>query len=382
MTVNGGTDIVAVTAAGMAVTGPSTLTASSGVALTVTGPFGSNITNWASTGGTTAGAAHVGFDTNGNTFFTTDTASTSLTLGSFSATTTCNITTAGSQRINVAASGAVVINAPTAAVAFTVTGVSGSDITDFGANYNGIANVGIANSSTGASSEARLSFNTGTANSSMLLRQIDSAGSPSSQIYMAAAVNFFSILMNNGTAAFQITKNGDVSFNPTVTALATSATHGFTYLPICAGIPTGVPATTWAGSIPFVYDSTDGSLNAYFTPSAGTAGWMSACGVMPQNSQAGNYTFKISDIGGSTDSANTGAATFTIPANATTAFPIGAVLHGGNFGTTALSIAITTDTLTLAGTSTTGTRTVGVNGAYTLRKYAATKWFITGPGVS
>jgi len=102
----------------------------------------------------------------------------------------------------------------------------------------------------------------------------------------------------------------------------------------------------------------------------------------PPNAQSGNYTFALKDRALSTDSTNAGAQTFTIPANGTTAFPIGTVLHGANIGTTALSIAITTDTMTLAGTATTGTRTVAVNGVYTIKKTATTKWIITGPGVS
>lgn len=45
-------------------------------------------------------------------------------------------------------------------------------------------------------------------------------------------------------------------------ALATTATDGFLYIPTCAGPPTGVP-TTFAGRIPFVYDSTNDQLYFY-----------------------------------------------------------------------------------------------------------------------
>jgi hypothetical protein len=45
-------------------------------------------------------------------------------------------------------------------------------------------------------------------------------------------------------------------------ALATTATDGFLYLPTCAGAPTGIP-TAWAGTVPCVFDTTDGKIYYY-----------------------------------------------------------------------------------------------------------------------
>lgn len=45
-------------------------------------------------------------------------------------------------------------------------------------------------------------------------------------------------------------------------ALATSATDGFTYIPTCAGTPTGTP-TAKTGTVPFVYDTTNNKLYVY-----------------------------------------------------------------------------------------------------------------------
>jgi hypothetical protein len=44
--------------------------------------------------------------------------------------------------------------------------------------------------------------------------------------------------------------------------LATTATSGFLYMPSCAGAPTGTPAA-WAGTVPFVFDTTDNRLYFY-----------------------------------------------------------------------------------------------------------------------
>lgn len=45
-------------------------------------------------------------------------------------------------------------------------------------------------------------------------------------------------------------------------ALATTATDGFPYIPTCAGTPTGTP-TTFTGRVPLIYDSTNNKLYAY-----------------------------------------------------------------------------------------------------------------------
>lgn len=49
-------------------------------------------------------------------------------------------------------------------------------------------------------------------------------------------------------------------------ALATNATDGFTYIPTCAGTPTGVP-TAQTGTVPIIYDTTNNFFYIY------NAGW-------------------------------------------------------------------------------------------------------------
>ncbi len=110
-----------------------------------------------------------------------------------------------------------------------------------------------------------------------------------------------------------------------------------------------------------------------------TVGWRDA----PQNSQVSvNYTLALSDRGKSVVFGGAGGHTLTIPANASVAFPNGTVILFANNANAATTIAITTDTLTIAGTSTTGSRTVAVNGQVTLYKLAATQWLISGAGLT
>jgi hypothetical protein len=103
----------------------------------------------------------------------------------------------------------------------------------------------------------------------------------------------------------------------------------------------------------------------------------------PQNAQAGNYTLVLTDAGKVIYKASGGAGeTITIPANGSVAFPVGTIIRIVNNGGGSLTIAITTDTLSLAGAGTTGSRTLSDHGVAIIEKVATTEWFISGSGVS
>jgi hypothetical protein len=76
-----------------------------------------------------------------------------------------------------------------------------------------------------------------------------------------------------------------------------------------------------------------------------------------------------------------GSQTITIPANSSVPLEIGTtvVIINGNVTS---SIAITTDTLRLVGTATTGTRTLAAYGMATLVKVDATTWMASGNGLT
>lgn len=106
---------------------------------------------------------------------------------------------------------------------------------------------------------------------------------------------------------------------------------------------------------------------------------------VPQNSQSAAYTLVLSDSGKHIlhPSADTTARTFTIPANSSVAFPIGtAVTFVNQNGAGSVTIAITTDTMRLAGVGTTGSRTLAANGVATAIKITSTEWIISGTGLS
>jgi hypothetical protein len=105
---------------------------------------------------------------------------------------------------------------------------------------------------------------------------------------------------------------------------------------------------------------------------------------MPQNSQSGNYTLVLSDAGKHILHPNAAGAghTYTIPANASVAYPIGTAITFANRDAADVTIAITSDTLVLGGAGTTGARTLGANGIATALKVQTTLWLISGTGLS
>jgi hypothetical protein len=100
-----------------------------------------------------------------------------------------------------------------------------------------------------------------------------------------------------------------------------------------------------------------------------------------QNSQAEPYTCVLADLGKSVY-CTTNGGTVTIPANSSVAYPLGAAITFVAASGVTLTIAITTDTLTLAGTSTTGSRTLAANGVATALKVTSTSWIIGGSGLT
>jgi hypothetical protein len=104
---------------------------------------------------------------------------------------------------------------------------------------------------------------------------------------------------------------------------------------------------------------------------------------LAQNAQTGNYTLVLGDANGHLYHAvAAAAATYTIPANASVAYPIGTTLSFVNDSVNNVTIAITTDTLVLSPGTTTGSRTLATGGVATALKVTTTRWVINGTGLT
>ncbi len=105
--------------------------------------------------------------------------------------------------------------------------------------------------------------------------------------------------------------------------------------------------------------------------------------LIRQNSQTAAYTTVLTDGGKHIyhPSSDNNARTFTIDSNDNVAYPVGTAITFVNEINT-VTIAITSDTLTLAGAGTTGSRTLAANGIATALKVASTKWVISGTGLT
>jgi hypothetical protein len=153
---------------------------------------------------------------------------------------------------------------------------------------------------------------------------------------------------------------------------------------------TGVTTSTGSGSVVLSNSPT------LVTPVLGTptSGTLSNCTVdgtnevgfknIPQNSQSADYTLVLADAGKHIfhPSTDANARTFTIPANSSVAFPIGTAVTFVNMTSQVVTIAITSDTLTLSPAGTSGSRSLAQFGSATALKIASTQWLISGSGLT
>ena len=106
--------------------------------------------------------------------------------------------------------------------------------------------------------------------------------------------------------------------------------------------------------------------------------------TLPQNSQSANYTTVAADSGKHLlhPSSDANPRTYTIDSNLNVPYPVGTAITFVNKTSQVLTIAINSDTLTLAGTTTTGSRTLAQNGVATAVKIDTTEWIISGTGLT
>jgi len=131
---------------------------------------------------------------------------------------------------------------------------------------------------------------------------------------------------------------------------------------------------------PVLGTPTSGTLSNCTVDGTNSVGYLN----IPISSQSADYTLVLADSGKAIlhPSTDANARTFTIPANGSVAYAIGTAVTFINMTSQVVSIAITTDTLYLGGTGTTGTRSLAQYGTATCIKMTSTTWIINGSGLT
>lgn len=206
-------------------------------------------------------------------------------------------------------------------------------------------------------------------------------------------------IANGGTGS---TSTTFVNAATNVTGTLPVANGGTGITSLGTGIATFLGTPSSANLAAALTDETGSGANVFatsptlVTPVLGTptSGTLSNCTVdgtdavgflnIPQNSQSAAYTLVLADAGKHIfhPVGDNNARTFTIPANSSVAFPIGTAITFINMATANVTIAITTDTLTLSSAGTTGSRTLATNGSATCIKITSTQWLISGSGLT
>jgi len=174
-------------------------------------------------------------------------------------------------------------------------------------------------------------------------------------------------------------------------ALTTNASGilSFATLAVVAG-GTGVTTSTGSGAnalatsptlvTPILGTPTSGTLSNCTVDGTNNIGYIN----IPQNSQSAAYTLVLADAGKHIfhPSTDANARTYTIPANGSVAYAVGTAITFINMTSQVVSIAITTDTMYLSSSGTTGTRSLAQYGSATAIKMTSTTWLISGSGLT
>jgi hypothetical protein len=210
------------------------------------------------------------------------------------------------------------------------------------------------------------------------------------------AITFAAITGLTGSVAITGSLGTAASEVCTISAVATAATTGQMISMGCSASGTVVdltstqtltnktltsPVITTPTGLPSTSCTAPQAMTALSSALAGTC----TAPILTQNSQSAAYTAVLGDAGKSIyhPSADTTARIWTIDSNANVAYVVGTCITFINDTSAGvLTIAITSDTMILAGAGTTGSRTLAASGMATACKMTSTRWMIGGSGLT
>lgn len=259
-------------------------------------------------------------------------------------------------------------------------------------NADAVANIGVsAGTASTASAAALVSQNAAAASATTA-----STAATSASTSATAAANSASSAGTSATAAAASDTNALASKNAaavSATNAATSETNALASKNSAATSETNALASKNAATTSETNALASKNAAATSATNAATSEINSAANAaiaataitVPQAIKSAAYTLVAADVGKHLlhPSADITARTFTIPSNAAVPFAISSPITFVNQnGAGSLTIAIDTDTMRLAGTGATGSRTLAPNGIATAIKLTATEWLISGVGLT
>ncbi len=219
------------------------------------------------------------------------------------------------------------------------------------------------------------------ATASLIYRKTAGTGAPEVQPLATLKTDLALTGTNSGDQT--ITLTGDVTGSGTGSFAATIANDAVTNAKL-ANVATATIKGRTTASTGDPEDLTVAQANALLQADGLTNDAAGFRGI-PQNSRSAAYTVAASDNGKHIlhPSADTTARTFTIDSNTNLALPIGFTVTFINQASAGvITIAITSDTMRLAGAGTTGSRSLAANGIATAIKLTSTEWIISGTGLT
>ena len=273
------------------------------------------------------------------------------------------------------------------------------DISVAGTNnitYDGNVTLSVSNGSSSSSFASTATTTSATAISQYYILNLSGARTAARDV-VAPALSKSYLITNGTTGGYAITikktagtgvaiaagETALVYYN-TVTAdyvKASSISTSGIVLPANGG--TGVAnnaASTITISGAFATTFTVTAATGVTLPTTGTLGYQN----IPQNSQSAAYTTVAADAGKCIfhPSTDANARTFTIDSNANVPYALGTVIQFINMTSQAVTIAITSDTLTWAQGGSSGSRTLAQWGVANVVKIGTTQWLLTGTNVT
>ena len=301
----------------------------------------------------------------------------------------------------VNASNLILSQSATGTTSFAISGTAGQGL-------NAVAIGPYAGTAWQLSSAVAIGYSAGASHQGINSVAIGSGAANTNQGSNAVAIGYNAGYNNQGVnsvalgyyAGYSIQANNTIILNASGNTLNANTASAFYVNPVrydnVSAIGNVVVYNTNTSEIAYSNTiSVSGNVSACTVSAAGNIIGNSAGGManttsaqvgylgVPQNIISSNYTIALSDQGKHIYSTATGAQTITIPANATTAFPIGASITIILNGTGTISVSPASGvSLQMAGSSTNAARAIASYGMATIIKVAVNTWFISGAGLS